>query len=339
VEEPTLDTAKRNGSHALPGLTVLQSVSRGPWRPVADLPSLAREPAPGQVFWATGDSTSLDIEEITEIARRLDLDPMAVEDVIHGRQRPKFEPYQSHFFGIVHQLDEVDGQLEAHQIACFVGSCYVLTLHQGASRVIQETMAEMGRDPEPGPVDSAHLVHRLVDAVVDDYQQIADALEKEVEELEAQALGERCPPLKWKLYSVKQRVSRLRRYALPVGRALDDVVDQDVNIFPPATSHLFRNVRDHVMRMSDQIRSIDDLTEAVIDLTRADRADALNDVTKKLTSWAAIIAVPTFIASIYGMNFDLVPKAGEIFGFWFSLVLMSVTAVTLYVVFKRKDWI
>jgi magnesium transporter len=91
--------------------------------------------------------------------------------------------------------------------------------------------------------------------------------------------------------------------------------------------------------MGDQIRSIDDLSEAVIDLTRADRADALNDVTKKLTSWAAIIAVPTFIASIYGMNFDLIPQPGEIMGFWFSLALMAVTAIALYIVFKRKDWI
>jgi magnesium transporter len=326
-----------NGSSAVRGLTVLRSASGGPWTPVPELPSLSTQPQPGEVFWATGDSSSMAVEEITAIARCLNLDPMAVEDVIHGRQRPKFEPYQSHFFGIVHQLDEIDGQLEAHQIACFVGPSYVLTLHQGAGRIIEATMAEIKRGLDPS--DPAHLVHRLVDAVVDDYQQIADALENEVEELEAQALGERCPPLKWKLYSVKQRVSRLRRYALPVGRALDDVVDQDVDIFPPATSHLFRNVRDHVMRMSDQITSIDDLSEAVIDLTRADRADALNDVTKKLTSWAAIIAVPTFIASIYGMNFDLIPKPGEIFGFWFSLALMAISAILLYVVFKRKDWI
>jgi magnesium transporter len=276
-------------------------------------------------------------ERVSEIAARLDLDPMAVEDVVHGRQRPKFEPYQSHLFGIVHQLDELDGQLEAHQIACFVGSWYVLTLHENASRVIAETMAQIGQDGETGT--PAYLVHRLVDVLVDDYQQLADGLENEVEELEAQALGDRCPPLKWKLYSVKQRVSRLRRYALPVGRALEDVVEQEVAIFPPETAHLFRNVRDHVMRISDQIRSIDDLSEAVIDLTRADRADALNDVTKKLTSWAAIIAVPTFIASIYGMNFDLIPRPGEIFGFWFSLALMSITAGLLYIVFKRKDWI
>jgi magnesium transporter len=275
--------------------------------------------------------------EIADIADRLDLDPMAVEDVIHGRQRPKFEPYQSHLFGIVHQLDEVDGQLEAHQIACFVGSWYVLTLHQGASRMIEETMVQIRSDGDPST--PAYLVHRLVDVVVDDYQQIADELEEEVEELETQALGERRPPLKWRLYSVKQRISRLRRYALPVGRALEDVLEQDVAIFPSETARLFRNVRDHVTRMSDQIRSVDDLSEAVIDLSRADRADALNDVTKKLTSWAAIIAVPTFIASIYGMNFDLIPKPGEIFGFWFSLALMTVSAVILYVVFKRKDWI
>jgi magnesium transporter len=319
------------------GLVVLRALPGEDWTPVADLPSLATQGPSEGVYWASGDSTQIGADEIAELARRLELDPMAVEDVVHGRQRPKFEPYQSHFFGIVHQLDEVNGQLEAHQIACFVGSCYVLTLHHNADRVIDETMAQIKRDSDPAT--PAFLVHRLIDVVVDDYQQIADKLEDEVEELEAQALSRSGTVLKWRLYSVKQRVSRLRRYALPVGRALDDVVDQEVTVFSPETAHLFRNVRDHVMRMSDQIRSIDDLSEAVIDLTRADRADALNNVTKKLTSWAAIIAVPTFIASIYGMNFDLVPQAGEIFGFWFSLALMVVSAVVLYVVFRRKDWI
>jgi magnesium transporter len=319
------------------GLTIWRAAAGTEWVPATELPSLSEGGASDGIFWATGDTTTMTQAEIVEIARRLQLDPMAVEDVLHGRQRPKFEPYQSHLFGIVHQLDDEDGQLEAHQIACFVGESYVLTLHEHASRVIDLTMEQIQRDQDPST--PAYLIHRLVDVVVDDYQELADTLESEVEELEAEALRERFPPLKWKLYSVKQRISRLRRYALPVGRALEDVVDQELPLFPPETAHLFRNVRDHVTRMGDQIRSIDDLSEAVIDLTRADRADALNDVTKKLTSWAAIIAVPTFIASIYGMNFDLIPKPGEIFGFWFSLALMAVSAIALYIVFKRKDWI
>jgi magnesium transporter len=325
------------GEAPLSRLSVLRSVPGAEWKPATDLPSLSEIGASGAVYWATGDSSKMTPDEIIAVAQRLDLDPMAVEDVLHGRQRPKFEPYQSHLFGIVHQLDDVDGQLEAHQIACFLGPSYVLTLHENATRVIDATIDQMRHDRDPGT--PAYLIHRLVDVVVDDYQAIADGLEAEVEELETQALGDDSPPLKWNLYSVKQRISRLRRYALPVGRALEDVVAQQLPIFPPDTSHLFRNVHDHVMRMEDQIRSIDDLSEAVIDLTRADRADALNDVTKKLTSWAAIIAVPTFIASIYGMNFDLIPKPGAIFGFWFSLALMSVSAILLYIVFKRKDWI
>lgn len=331
-----MNSAEVIGGNAAPGLQVWRAVGGTEWTPASELPSLS-DGRPSEVYWATGDATEMTQDQIVEIARRLELDPMAVEDVLHGRQRPKFEPYQSHLFGIVHQLDDVNGQLEAHQIACFVGESYVLTLHEHASRVINLTMEQIRSDKDPST--PAYLIHRLVDVVVDDYQEIADALESEVEELEAQALGDRCPPLKWKLYSVKQRISRLRRYALPVGRALEDVVDLELPLFPPETAPLFRNVRDHVTRISDQIRSIDDLSEAVIDLTRADRADALNDVTKKLTSWAAIIAVPTFIASIYGMNFDLIPKPGEIFGFWFSLALMAVSAVVLYIVFKRKDWI
>jgi magnesium transporter len=91
--------------------------------------------------------------------------------------------------------------------------------------------------------------------------------------------------------------------------------------------------------MGDQIMSIEDLSQAVLELRKSEQATALNEVTKKLTGWAAIIAVPTFIASVYGMNFSLVPTAGRIFGFWFALTLMAVASLSLYMYFKRKGWI
>jgi magnesium transporter len=135
-------------------------------------------------------------------------------------------------------------------------------------------------------------------------------------------------------------VSRLRRYALPVGRILEWIDDPNRDTgFPRESRPLFRDVEDHISRITDQVRSIDDLSQAVIDLQRAELGNQLSEVNKKLTAWAAIIAVPTLIASVYGMNFALTPQDGEPFGFWFALTLMTITAASLFVFFKRRRWI
>jgi magnesium transporter len=101
----------------------------------------------------------------------------------------------------------------------------------------------------------------------------------------------------------------------------------------------FRDIHDHTLRVTDQVRNIEDLADAMIDLVRVEATNAQNEVTKRLTGWAAIIAVPTYIASVYGMNFQLVPADGRIFGFWFAMGLMAATAGGLYVFFKRRGWI
>ena len=98
-------------------------------------------------------------------------------------------------------------------------------------------------------------------------------------------------------------------------------------------------MHDHVLRIGDQVRNVDDLTDAVLDLLRSEQTARLNDTTKRLTAWAAIIAVPTFIASVYGMNFALVPPDGGLFGFYFALALMIVTSAGLYLYFKDKNWV
>ena len=291
------------------------------------------------LLWVEGVLKDLDDSDIALISEEFGLHPLSVEDALDTRQRPKFEEFEDHFFLVLDQLDEQDGQLEATQISCFVGGRYVLTLHDGAERTMREAKRrweEHEADARRGP---SFLVHALLDAVVDDYQDIADRLENEVEELEDIVLEMSGAPIESRLYSLKQQISRLRRYATPVGRELGRVIQNDSRYLTPDTAAYFRDVYDHTMRMGDQIRSIEDLSQAVLELRKSEQATALNEVTKKLTGWAAIIAVPTFIASVYGMNFELVPESGRIFGFWFALALMAITSLGLYSNFKKKGWI
>ncbi|MDQ3914858.1 MAG: magnesium transporter CorA family protein [Actinomycetota bacterium] len=318
-------------------MAICHSAESG-WAEVDDLTRVSDlRAAPGTLLWAETDVATLTDEDVAVIAEEFALHPLAVEDAVNVRQRPKIESYDNHIFVVFDQLDHVADQLEATQIACFIGDRYVLTLHAGANRSIDEAKrrwTQAQRELGQGP---AYLLHTLLDSVVDDYQDIADDLEARVEELEDLVLTHPGAPVSRQLYSVKQKISRLRRYALPVGRVIEDVKTHHRT--PSDVFMHFQDVHDHTLRIGDQIRNADDLSQAVLDLTRAEQAHSLNEVTKRLTGWAAVIAVPTFIASVYGMNFQLVPEESQIFGFWFALSLMAASATGLYVFLKRKEWI
>ncbi|MEX2393103.1 MAG: CorA family divalent cation transporter, partial [Actinomycetota bacterium] len=229
-------------------------------------------------------------------------------------------------------------------IACFVGTRYVLALHEGAHRAVEETRRRLRNTQGDIWGGSAFLMHTLLDAIVDDYQAIADHLEEEIESLEEILLEDPRSPAQTPLYTVKQRLARFRRYVLPVSRMLGGVVDQgsfasSIALVDTQFGTYFRDVHDHTLRIADQVRNIEDLADALLELVRVEATNEQNEVTKRLTGWAAIIAVPTFIASVYGMNFQLVPAHGKIFGFWFALGLMATSAIGLYAYFKRRGWI
>jgi magnesium transporter len=320
-------------------LAVCQSAESG-WTDVEDLSSLSDLRAERtNLLMAEADVSNLTHDDVSLIAEEFDLHALAVEDAVHTRQRPKLESYQTHLFMVMHQLDEEDGQLEAVQIACFVGDRYVLIMHASATRTLEE-FKKRWRANKKAHKDPSHLVHTLVDVVVDDYQDIADRLETEVEELEEIALTVPTAPIQRQLYSLKQRLARLRRYVLPAARLMDWALDPHTDKpFSPETAALFNDVRDHLLRITDEIRNIDDLSQAVLDLNRSEQAAALNEVTRRLSAWAAIFAVETVIAGIYGMNFELVPFDGRVHGFWFAIIVMLILGIALYAYFKRRGWL
>lgn len=294
---------------------------------------------PGTLLWADADVSTMTSHDVAVIQEEFGLSPLAVEDALNPRQRPKLESYENHLFAVLHQLDTVDDQLEATQISMFIGRRYVLTLHAGATRTLGDTRRRCYQGTKLADQGVSFFTHALLDAIVDDYQSIADALEVRIEELEEIALASRRVPQR-DLYSLKQRLARLRRYVTPGERVLATVLEPaKFNLITTRTSEMFRDVHDHTLRILDQIRNIDDLVNAVIDIQRAEQLENQTAITKRLTGWAAIVAVPTFIASVYGMNFRLVPADQTRGGFFFALGLMTVSAVGLYAVFKRRGWI
>jgi len=291
----------------------------------------------GNVVWAEIDVASLAAKDTELVSEEFGLHPLAVEDAIGLKQRPKFEAYENHLFTVMHQLDEHDGQLEAKQIACFIGKGWVLTVHEHAERTLDQVTRRLKAQAKPRERGPSHIMHTLLDVIVDDYQHRADELEEEVEQLEELLLANPDSPVEKQLYSLKQRLARLRRYAVPGERILSTMIAPTTTAVPDETGAYFRDIHDHLLRITDQMRNVQDLVDALIDLRRIEQANDLNEVTKRLTGWAAIIAVPTLIAGIYGMNYDLSPADLD-YGFEIALGLMIASAVGLYTFFKRRGW-
>ena len=311
------------------------------WTKVQDLDQLSDLRAQsGNVLWAEADVADLTDEDVTLIAEEFGLHLLAVEDAVSTRQRPKIESYEGHEFIVFHQLDEVDGQLEALQIACFVGDRYVLTIHNGADRTIEAAKNRWRASESDLPERPASLLHTLFDVVVDEYQVIADRLEQGIEDLEELALESPGAPLQRQLYTMKQHLSRMRRYVLPATRLLEWAVTTRRGAdLSDETRALFRDVHDHLIRIAEQVSNIDDLSQAVLDLTRSEQSKVLNEVSRRLSAWAAIFAVLTLIAGVYGMNFELVPEDQTLFGFWFAVGLMVVSGGGLFLYFRSRKWL
>lgn len=320
-------------------LVAVSHTNKDGWERVedlADLSELRRDE--DTLLWAETDVASLDDELVKLVADEFSLHELAVEDALNTRQRPKFEIYDTHQFLVMHQLDEVNDQLEAVQIACFIGQRYVLVVHGGADRTLNEAKHRWGELRGNGHPSA--LIHTLVDVVVDDYQAIADRLEDEVEDLEEIVLAKPDAPVQRQLYAVKQRLARMRRYVFPATRLMDWASDTtQAHPFSDETAKLFRDIDDHLQRIKDQIGNLDALDQALLDLTRNEQTAMMGEQQRKLAAWAAIFGVDTLIAGVYGMNFALLPEEGTLGGFWFALALMVFSGLGLFAYFKSRDWL
>jgi magnesium transporter len=310
------------------------------WHDVPDLEAFREMDLRAGAEWVMLDATRMDPAELRTVLESHGVHALAAEDAASPRQRPKIERYEDHLFLVLHELDERNGQLEACQVAAILTDHYVLVVHHGAERTVESLRARVARDPDLPPL------YLLLDATVDEYEVLANRLEEEVERLEEDALqasghGRVEEAVEQaELYSIKQKVSRLRRYGLPVERVMAAITGGEAGrSLEESTRHLFQDVHDHTIRLNAQIRNIDELGGAVLDLIQSEQADTLNMINKKLSAWAAIFAAWAVITGFYGMNLDLEPEEQTVFGFWFVLGLLIAVGLALYAVFKRRRWL
>jgi magnesium transporter len=280
-------------------------------------------------------------EELAELQQIFGLHDLAIEDVIQRDQRPKIEEYDGTLFAVVHMVDFNGTHVEVGEVNVFVGPGFALSVRSGSPHSLQGVREQAERDPELLAHGPGYVIYALVDAIVDRYFPVVEALEHQLEAIEATMFGTvGTRDNVRRLYHLKQQVERVRHSVAPLGDAI-------VKIFgaarvPPvvaATETYFRDISDHLQSISGAIDRLRDAISTAIHANLTLVTIEQSDISKRLAAWAAIFAAMTALAGIWGMNFRHMPELDWTFGYPAALVAMGVVAVLLYRRFRRAGWI
>jgi magnesium transporter len=293
---------------------------------------------PSTVVWLdVDDPTQRDMEMLGE---EFGFHPLTIEDSVHPHQRPKIEQYETYFFMIAYGLEAKDADLAQHELAIFVGKNYLVTVRKPPALDLGPVLERMRTRSNLLSEGGGYLLYVLLDEIVDGYFDILDGYEDRVEEVEDLVYAGRVETMvQNRIFTLKRDLIKFRRRMAPLREVLDVMQRRIVPVVTESLEPYYRDVYDHVLRATDFADTLRDLLSSALEASLAVISNRLNEVMKNLTSWGAIILVPTLIAGIYGMNFRHMPELGWLMGYPFALVLMAASAGLLYRVFKRRGWL
>jgi magnesium transporter len=285
------------------------------------------------------DADTADLQVITE---EFGLHPLAVEDAVHEHQRPKLDRYDDHLFLSAYavELDVASGELAASEIAAFITPRALITVRKDDGFDPETLVARWDASPDLAAHGVGFLVHGLLDQIVDGHFAAVQSLDDEIEELQDQLFSEADPgrELQQRSFELRKSLVLLRRVVLPMREVVNSIMRRDLRVLDEALTPYFQDVYDHVLRATEWTESLRDLVTTILETRLTIQGNRLNEIMRKLTCWAAIIAVPTAVTGFYGQN---VPYPGfqQSWGFLTSVILMLVIAGGLYITFKRKNWV
>ncbi|WP_282702008.1 magnesium and cobalt transport protein CorA [Streptomyces sp. CC219B] len=312
---------------------------------LADTMERVRKRGDGFVWLGLHEPTN---EEFAGIAELFDLHPLAVEDAIEAHQRPKLERYDETLFAVFKTVHYVEHEeltatsevVNTGEIMVFVGQDFVITVRHGRHGSLGPLREELESEPEQLAKGPAAVLHALADHVVDDYLSVTDAVQADIDQVETDVFAEsgaRVDP--GRIYQLKRELLELKRAAAPLARPLTELATRHLRVVDPEIQAYFRDVADHLLRATEQIAAFDELINSILQAHLAQVTVAQNEDMRRITAWAALIAVPTMVCGVYGMNFDHMPELQGKFGYPLVIGVIAVACLTLYRGFRRNGWL
>ena len=289
------------------------------------------------VWVALNDAT---LEELQAMQEEFGLHDLALEDAQHGHQRPKIEEYDGSLFAVLQMIERSGEELNVGEVAIFVGANYVLSVRSRAERGFTDVRARCEREPELLRHGSGYVLYALMDAVVDRYFPILNDLETEIENIEDRMFANQNARDNIEaLYDLKRKLMILKHATEPLLEATSKLFASRVPRLAMGLQDYFRDVYDHLLRLHQSIDSMRDMVTTAISVAISLISIQETEVTKQLASYGALIAVPTLVAGIYGMNFQHMPELNSPLGYPLALAAMIGVDLYLFYRFRRAKWL
>ncbi len=279
--------------------------------------------------------------ELAAMKEEFDLHELAVEDAQHGHQRPKIEEYGDSLFVVMHTVELAPSdELKIGEIDTFVGKNYVLSVRNRSERGLADVRARCEREPELLRHGAGFVLYVIMDAVVDRYFPLLDALEDELELVEEKIFSGSSPRANIEaLYALKQKLMALQHAVRPLLEGAGKLYGGRVPPVCANTQEYFRDIYDHLFRINQTIDSLRDMVTTAISVNLSLITLQENETTKRLAAYAALVAVPTMIAGIYGMNFKHIPELEWQFGYPLAIGIMATIDSYLFYRFRKSGWL
>jgi magnesium transporter len=278
---------------------------------------------------------------LRQVQEEFGLHDLAVEDALAAHQRPKLEQYENSLFVVLRTAHlNAEQRLEFGETHVFVGERFVVSVRHGSLTSHVGLRAKCEATPELLKKGPGFVLYALMDFIVDQYFPIVEALEEQIEELEEEIFGERVSrDTTNRIYTLKRDLLALKRAVSPVVDVCNRLMRFDSTLVHDDSRPYFRDVYDHALRVNERIDNQRELLAAALEANLSLISVAQNEDTKRLAAWAAIFAVPTMIAGIYGMNFRSMPELEWAYGYPATWAVMIAVCIGLFAGFKRSGWL
>jgi magnesium transporter len=289
-------------------------------------------------LWFDCDSPSQ--SELEFLEKHLQIHHLTLEDIVKQNQRPKIESFEDYVYLVIHPLMRKDGlEIEPVEVDLLLGRHWLVTVHYGAvpgllqnSQLHERLNLTLSRGVD-------FLLYTLVDLIVDSYFPLLDEIDDEIDALEDRLLGRAEMEDMNRLLTLKRSLVHIRRAVGPQREIFNQLTRRDFSFVRPEYSVYFRDVYDHLIRITEELDSLRDLLSGALEIHLSSISNQLNVTIKRLSAWGTIFVVITAIAGIYGMNFEYMPELKWRYGYLAVMALMAVISVGLYIYFKRKDFL